>query len=603
MSGGIFISYRREDSAGFARLIYDRIVNRIDRSRVFFDVDNIEPGLDFEAILSERVGNCDALVAIIGRHWTSVVDEARARRLDNPKDFVRIEIAAALQRGVRVIPVLVDGAKMPRTEELPEELQGLSKRQAIEISHTRFDSDADHLTRWLYRVEEQRVARIEAEKEAQSERRDGDENERKQRKEVQAAVEDKPGGVAAAQRDVSLSNPAIGKTARGSGANRSSRLVLLGSLAALAGVSSIVALELRPWTGLQPQQNPQPARSIVMSATSPLQDDPHPPQPRLSDTPATEPSQTEPAAPLPAPTVKPPPSAVDSKSSATEPTPATSTRPLPGASEAPTREQELASRLAAAEAEGKRLADELARREGGLAAAAEARNGVGPPTANVTNPTQALRTDSGAAAAQTQAAVGRSTDTTGERSNLADTASPHEDATKRDVQAVPDVGHDRARDNSLQVSVATPGTFPPEPAPTAVDAYLLVTPILVELRRVGCYSGADGDWNSPSIKAGIAKFAQSARLGVTPVFPDAALLDTLRVQRDRLCPLECAQTEVASNGRCVAKTCAKGEILMQDGACKAAAPAPRIAAPRKDPPSSSSNRGTCFVFNGKQYCQ
>jgi hypothetical protein len=123
--GGVFICYRREDSAGYARLIYDRLAQRLQRDNVFFDVGNIEPGVDFFEILSERVGKCDALVAVIGRNWTSAADKDNRRRLDDPDDFVRIEIEAALERGVRVIPVLIDGAAMPRGERpagQPEEI-------------------------------------------------------------------------------------------------------------------------------------------------------------------------------------------------------------------------------------------------------------------------------------------------------------------------------------------------------------------------------------------------------------------------------------------------------------------------------------------------
>jgi hypothetical protein len=154
MPGGIFISYRREDSAGFAGRIYDRLVGRLDRSRLFFDVDNIEPGLDFVKVLSDRVGACDALIAIIGKEWLSSSDTAGHRRLDDPRDFVRIEIEAALARDVRVIPVLVGGAAMPREDDLPETLRPLVRRQGMEVSHARFDLDADHLARWIQRIEE-----------------------------------------------------------------------------------------------------------------------------------------------------------------------------------------------------------------------------------------------------------------------------------------------------------------------------------------------------------------------------------------------------------------------------------------------------------------
>ena len=155
MLGGVFISYRREDSAGFAGRIDDRLSRRLDAKSVFLDVDNIQPGLDFVEVLAEKLRVCDALIAVIGKNWNSSADKDNRRRLDDPDDFVRIEIEAALRRGIRVIPVLVDGAAMPRREDLPDSLQKLRRRQAIEISHNRFDSDVERLTRALSLIEEE----------------------------------------------------------------------------------------------------------------------------------------------------------------------------------------------------------------------------------------------------------------------------------------------------------------------------------------------------------------------------------------------------------------------------------------------------------------
>ena len=164
MSGGVFISYRREDSGGFAGRIYDRLSNKLGRDNVFFDVDAIRPGLDFVDVLSDRVGKCDALVAVIGKHWVSSADSQNQRRLDDPSDFVRVEIEAALQRKVPVIPVLVDGAGMPQPGELPDSLKRLTRRQAIEISHARFDSDAERLTEALSQLEDELLRGAAAER-------------------------------------------------------------------------------------------------------------------------------------------------------------------------------------------------------------------------------------------------------------------------------------------------------------------------------------------------------------------------------------------------------------------------------------------------------
>jgi hypothetical protein len=155
MSGGVFISYRREDTRGFAGRIYDRLSDRLGSENVFFDVDNIAPGLDFVEVLTERVAACDALVAVIGKDWLASADKTGHRRLDNAEDFVRVEIEAALKRGVRVIPVLVEDAAMPQADELPESLRKLARRQGIAIDHARFNSDVERLIRVLSEIEDE----------------------------------------------------------------------------------------------------------------------------------------------------------------------------------------------------------------------------------------------------------------------------------------------------------------------------------------------------------------------------------------------------------------------------------------------------------------
>ncbi|MGC2577178.1 MAG: toll/interleukin-1 receptor domain-containing protein, partial [Terrimicrobiaceae bacterium] len=113
MKGQIFINYRRDDSSASAGRIYDRLNSHFASNHILMDVDNLDPGVDFVDAIEESVGSCDVLIAVIGKHWLISSDEEGRRRLDNPEDFVRIEIATALKRGVRVIPVLVDGALMP----------------------------------------------------------------------------------------------------------------------------------------------------------------------------------------------------------------------------------------------------------------------------------------------------------------------------------------------------------------------------------------------------------------------------------------------------------------------------------------------------------
>ncbi|MET0682180.1 MAG: TIR domain-containing protein [Casimicrobiaceae bacterium] len=148
---GIFISYRRQDAAGYAGRLYDRLVGHFGAERVFMDVEGIEPGLDFVDAIERAVASCEVLIVIIGLGWLAT-DNARKRRLDDPKDFVRIETAAALARDIRVVPVLVDGAVMPRAEELPPDLAPLARRQAVELSHKYWDATSAELIRTLERV-------------------------------------------------------------------------------------------------------------------------------------------------------------------------------------------------------------------------------------------------------------------------------------------------------------------------------------------------------------------------------------------------------------------------------------------------------------------
>jgi hypothetical protein len=148
----IFISYRRDDSEGQAGRLFDDLVRRFGSDRVFMDVAGIQPGLDFRKIIDNTVTSCGVLLALIGPHWLDAKDEAGNPRLDNPSDFVRLETAVALKRDIPVIPVLVQGARMPRPEQLPEELRDLVYRNSSELTHARWDSDVEVLTKALEKI-------------------------------------------------------------------------------------------------------------------------------------------------------------------------------------------------------------------------------------------------------------------------------------------------------------------------------------------------------------------------------------------------------------------------------------------------------------------
>ncbi|MEA2600741.1 MAG: hypothetical protein QOF89_1733 [Acidobacteriota bacterium] len=139
-SSRIFISYRREDSAGYTRLLYEELVKRFGNESIFLDVTQIKPGEDFAEVIAGAVGSCQALIAVIGKTWLTVADGTK-RRLDDPNDQLRLEIKTALDRNIKVFPVLVDGARMPKEFELPVDLAPLARRQAVEVrdSSWRYD--------------------------------------------------------------------------------------------------------------------------------------------------------------------------------------------------------------------------------------------------------------------------------------------------------------------------------------------------------------------------------------------------------------------------------------------------------------------------------
>jgi formylglycine-generating enzyme required for sulfatase activity len=155
----VFISYRRVDTSGYAGRLYDRLSERFGEDNIFMDVERLDPGVNFVDAIQDAVRSCDVLVALIGPRWLTVQDRGGGRRLDNPEDFVRLEIATALEHGVYVIPILVENAEMPRSDQLPGALQGLTHRNALRIRHERFNADAYKLVSCIekhFRKEKQR---------------------------------------------------------------------------------------------------------------------------------------------------------------------------------------------------------------------------------------------------------------------------------------------------------------------------------------------------------------------------------------------------------------------------------------------------------------
>jgi TIR domain len=151
MSGNIFINYRRGDEPGFTQALVGRLEQVFPAERLFIDVDHIPPGEDFVRVLEAQVAQCDVLLAVIGKGWLDAADGGGHRRLDDPNDFVRIEIESALKLGKRVIPVLVNDAHMPRADQMPEAIRPLATRNAVRLTHERFRSDVQGLIAALQR--------------------------------------------------------------------------------------------------------------------------------------------------------------------------------------------------------------------------------------------------------------------------------------------------------------------------------------------------------------------------------------------------------------------------------------------------------------------
>jgi TIR domain-containing protein len=176
---------------------------RMPDARIFMDLDSIEPGLDFAEVIEEAVDSSAVLLALIGRQWLTLTGDDGARKLDNPGDYVRFEVTTALERGVRVIPVLIDGARPLREQDLPTELHKLARLNAAKLTWERYQDDADRLLDLiqgvLATVGEERLAGEERER---LDRKGGEEADRfdpeeiaRQYQEAQEAAA--PGGTAA----------------------------------------------------------------------------------------------------------------------------------------------------------------------------------------------------------------------------------------------------------------------------------------------------------------------------------------------------------------------------------------------------------------------
>ena len=150
---GTFISFRRDDAAGYAGRLHESLERRLG-GQLFRDVDTLQPGQDFVKAIEARLAVCKVMLVIIGREWLDARNAAGSRRLEDPFDFVRLEIAAGLARpDVLVVPVLVEGASMPAAAQMPENMQALARRHAVSVRDETWDADVDRLAAVVEKVE------------------------------------------------------------------------------------------------------------------------------------------------------------------------------------------------------------------------------------------------------------------------------------------------------------------------------------------------------------------------------------------------------------------------------------------------------------------
>lgn len=152
MAGGIFVSYRRDDARQAAGRLADDLADHFGSDHIFRDIEGIELGVDFAQALNQALGTCVVMLVLIGPRWLDITDAQGRRRLDDPRDWIRQEIATALQRGIRVVPVLIDGTPLPPEDSLPEDLRPLVRRQALDIADSRWRGDLQRLVATLSRV-------------------------------------------------------------------------------------------------------------------------------------------------------------------------------------------------------------------------------------------------------------------------------------------------------------------------------------------------------------------------------------------------------------------------------------------------------------------
>ncbi|MGA2484670.1 MAG: TIR domain-containing protein [Roseiarcus sp.] len=673
MGESIFINYRRGEDQAAAGRLYDQLEATFTRERIFIDVDNIAPGRDFTEELATRVEQCDVFLAVIGRRWADVVDVDGSRRLDNPNDWVRVEIESAQRLGKHIIPVLVDGAEMPRPEKLPDALQRFARRNAARLTHERFRADVQALVVAIGRLREAERAQFELERRQTPRGAETPAISTRSAREAASPVAagrrlapmaiaalaalaviaagagvlvwrlSSPSAVATdsiakrADGAPSIANPMSTKIAA---APTSTPTAATEPTAPAASPDASPSLEAKVKTD-QARPTPSAAPTVVASAapvappTIPLataspvaplsreakvkieEAQPTPsaaPTVVVSSAPTLEPTPTISAAPSAAPvapptiplaTASPDATPLEAKPKAIEAQPTPSAAPTVVVSAAPTLEPTPTASAASAPSLSP-------------SPAATATAKAPPALETKVSAIEAQPTLSAAPAASPLATASPDAPPLREVEIKTDEAQPTPSAPPPKVFALPTAAAPVAVAPMLAASAPlTPVAASPTAAaassepqvalaapaakPTRTDLAALTPLVAAELRRLGCYSGAATGWDAVDLRLGVDKFAELAKLATLPAEPDVGLLAALKSEPDHFCAPQCSPREVASDGRCVPKTCGANQVLTHDGACVARQPKPQTTAAARAPAPAAGKR--CFTFNGSSYCE
>jgi hypothetical protein len=629
MGESIFINYRRGEDQAAAGRLYDQLEATFTRERIFIDVDNIAPGRDFTEELATRVEQCDVFLAVIGRRWADVVDVDGSRRLDNPNDWVRVEIESAQRLGKHIIPVLVDGAEMPRPEKLPDALQRFARRNAARLTHERFRADVQALVVAIGRLREAERARFELER-RQTPR--GAETPAISTRSAREAASPVAAGRRLAPMTIAAL-AALAVIAAGAGVLvwrlSSPSAVATDSIAKRADGAPSIANPMSTKIAAAPTSTPTAATEPTAPAASPdaspsleakVKTDQGRPTPSaaptvvVSSAPTLEPTPTISAAPSEAPvapptiplaTASPDATPLAAKPKAVEAQPTPSAAPTVVVSSAPTLEPTPTASAASAPSLSP-------------SPAATATAKAPPALETKVSAIEAQPTLSAAPAASPLATASPDAPPLREVEIKTDEAQPTPSAPPPKVFALPTAAAPVAVAPTLAASAPlTPVAAPPTAAaassepqvalaapaakPTRTDLAALTPLVAAELRRLGCYSGAATGWDAVDLRLGVDKFAELAKLATLPAEPDVGLLAALKSEPDHFCAPQCSPREVASDGRCVPKTCGANQVLTHDGACVARQPKPQTTAAARAPAPAAGKR--CFTFNGSSYCE